>query len=83
VPFCGPLALRQAPNAHEERGVPRQNSNSVCSGEYKDGPSWRAAADLDRQDLLVRMQVMNRLLDWLFPIRREALAEADELMETH
>jgi hypothetical protein len=29
------------------------------------------------------MQVMNRLLDWLFPIRREALAEADELMETH
>jgi hypothetical protein len=26
---------------------------------------------------------MNRLLDWLFPIRREALAEADELMETY
>jgi hypothetical protein len=26
---------------------------------------------------------MNRILDWLFPIRREALAEADELMETH
>jgi hypothetical protein len=26
---------------------------------------------------------MTRLLDWLFPIRREALAEADELMETY
>lgn len=26
---------------------------------------------------------MNRILDWLFPIRREALAEADELMETY
>jgi hypothetical protein len=27
--------------------------------------------------------MMNRLLDWVFPIRREALAEADELMETY
>jgi hypothetical protein len=26
---------------------------------------------------------MTRLLDWLFPIRREALAEADELMEAY
>jgi hypothetical protein len=26
---------------------------------------------------------MNRLLDWLFPIRREALCEADELMEAY
>lgn len=25
---------------------------------------------------------MDRLLNWLFPVRREALAEADELMET-
>lgn len=29
------------------------------------------------------MREMKRLLDWLFPIRREALAEADELMETY